>query len=340
MCYRPSIKLMKLLDEVRTKRLVKEGLLAAPAEEPICIIPPLPPDVEAAAEARDAAKARVDKKMRQLHEHPVAKAPNCLTFRRKSKLLNRAKDNAFMLCNAVYCGRSAETDGHLVCPFCFRRRLTKILSRMATALLDAPPQGDDGLKNLPRTEMLHVGETAWSNWETFDKSVRRAHGGSVGRLRIRKTDNTVIVICERPFRGSKPIAPADACDLALAAIDDLHKAKHSFRILGSWLAKQEAEWKIVEQHKEVDYPQTLQNMVKAGIPAKPIKSREIKGIFYRPLNAAQADLARSLIVACPTNPKEENSSTWDKSDEAGIDEPEPPEEEHETPFEGEEGRWD
>ncbi len=164
---------------------------------PFFCVSPLSPEQAKAAEQSDLARWRLDQRLADLHATPAPRGPQCgrggtLHLRRERE--DRTVQDALM---RLSCGRSD-------CPHCWRRRLSRTYRRAAAILLD-----EDRENRLPRVGKLHVAETDWRRWSALDRSIRRQHGSDVGRLRVRRTDGTLLVVCAEPFRGSRPLAPAE-----------------------------------------------------------------------------------------------------------------------------------
>jgi hypothetical protein len=312
---------LQLLDQENKKILIKEGVLPAIVQDPVRLITPLPPAEEAAADAADKESLRIEGLIRAIDEHPAPRALNCGT-RRSVLHLRRpvpGTDQVEDLLLRPRCGRSE-------CPSCWRRRVTRTLRRMARCLLDAPPEPDEpgkpGLKNLPRLGPVYIGETDWLRWETFDKAVRRAVGGDCGRIRIRRTNNSVLLISALPFPSSRPVTPAEASRLASAAIDNLHTAKHSYRQLGDWSDGEAAEWTLLARHSQLDLEAIKQMLAELGVKARKLKSRSVAGLLWRTDSAMKAEALAALV--CPTFAKKETDPPRANSDKSGFDEGETP----------------
>jgi hypothetical protein len=205
---------------------------------------------------------------------------------------------------------------------------------MARCLLDAPPEPDEpgkpGRRNLPRVGPLFIGNTTWSEWENFDKAVRRVVGGNCGRIRIRSSDNTVLLVCAEPFPGSRSINPAEASRLASQAIDNLHSAKHSYRQLGEWSDGEAAEWTLLARHNQLDLEAIKQMLAELGVKARKLKSRTVAGLIWRSDSGMKAEALAELV--CPTFAKKEKDPSRTNSDKSGFDEREIDGNDTRTPF--------
>ncbi len=266
----------------------------------------LTPEQVAAAEQADLASWRIEEKLKALYQHPAPRALNC--GQRSTLHLRKEGDNYVeeMLFRPP-CGCSS-------CPHCWRRRLTSTYRRAAKCLLDAPPEPDEpgrpGRRHLPRLGTLYVGETDWLKWEAFDRGIRRQHGGDCGRLRVRRTDNRVFVVCAQPFPGARPVSPAEAWELASAAIDELHTARHSFRLLGDWNDREPPRWRLVGKYEHLDFGAVQDWLVVFGIKARRLQSRTLKALLWRTANDEEATELRERLLAkvCPSLAKEEEKA--------------------------------
>lgn len=263
----------------------------------------LTPEQVAAAEQADLAFWREEEKIKALYAHPAPRALNC---GHRSTLHVRHEADGYvedMLLRRP-CGRSS-------CPYCWRRRLTSTYRRAAKCLLDAPPEPDEparpGRRNLPRLGPVYVGETDWLKWVAFDRGIRRQHGGGCGRLRVRRADNRVFVVCAQPFPGSRPISPAEACALASAAIGELHTARHSFRLLGDWNDREPPRWRLVGKYEHLDFGVVQDWLVVFGIKARRLQSRTLTAMLWRTASEEEATALceRLLAKVCPSLAKEE-----------------------------------
>jgi hypothetical protein len=338
MCYQPSIRLLKLYDKIQRQFLVKQGLLSPSVDDAVRLIQPLPPDEEASADARDRAWQAIESKIHKMDEHPAPRALNCghrstLHLRRQVPGTEQCED----LLLRPRCGRSD-------CPSCWRRRLAQTYRRMPRRVLDAPPKPDErgkpGRRNLPRVGPVYIAETDWLSWETFDRGIRRLHGGDCARLRIRRTSNTALFLCSLPFPGSRAVSPAEACRLASDAIDNLNPAKHSFRLLGDWSDAEPQEWTLLAQYEQVDFDAVKQLLSEHGTKSRRLKSRTVAGLIWRAENAAMADAIALLLSLCPSLAKGKRECSRRNSDRPGFDEGEIPGEDLHTPFDnGEDDQW-
>ncbi len=260
--------------------------ISAPA-----LIPPLTPEQEAADLHRDRLRFRIQKRIERMYQKTAIRHPNC--GRRGAIHLQRRHQlgGVEAMLYRTLCGR-------LDCPHCQRRRLAKILKRAATCILDA-----HGVQYLPRTAPLHVVETTWSKWRAIDKRARRERGDGLGRLRVRRDDDTVLLVCERPIAGSKPMPPHLAYDIVEAAIDRLHPKKHAYRQLGNFADKQKTEWKLVERTGAfVRFDEAKKLLADLGDKGRLFKTAELSGLVFRAESAEDANnlVARILSGDDPT----------------------------------------
>jgi hypothetical protein len=298
-------EIWQMLDEERRKDIVEVPILL-----PSASAPEIDPELETAIDQADAARAKVDAKIKLLHEHRAARALNC--GRRGGTIhLRRDKENG-----AVEDGLFRFSCGRSSCPHCWRRRITKALRRATRCLLDAPPD-ELGRTNLPRVGMLHAGEVPWLEWESFDRGIRRQHGGDVGRLRVRRTDGRVLVVCAEPFCGSSPLTPADALDRVCDAIDQLHTARHSYRQLGDWSDRQPPEWRLIQiHHEEIDLGAVKQQLAELGIRSHRLKNPDLQLLIWRAESEAAAE-SLSLCVLSDFDQGGNRSSPCPNSDAPG-----------------------
>jgi hypothetical protein len=273
--------------------------LQPPPEESIRIISP---ELEEAIAARDNARRRVGSVIRGMYKQRVARAANCghgptLHLRHRHKVQDIAvRPNC---CSAR-------------CPFCWRRRVSTTLHRAAACLLDAP--GED---RLPRMGHVHVARIRWDQWETLDHLIRRQHSGDVGRLRVRQTDDTVLVIAEKPFSGSEPVTPAAACDMAREAIGNLNPAKHSFRLLGAWSDSKVKQYALLDTHEHLDLDAVQRELAALRAKANRFATSTAVGLVWTAATELEADRlwATALERACPsiayrdTDPNGRNSDS-------------------------------
>jgi hypothetical protein len=234
------------------------GLQAEAAERakasPACAVPAftVPPPSEAEVQAEEAA-AHLEGRLKRLYKARAARGPGCgrvgaLHLRRGQG--GQVEDALVRLA----CGRSD-------CPHCWRKRRAKACRRAAAALLAT--EGP-----------VHVGETTWERWDALDKAIRRRHGGDCCRLRVRRGDDTVLVVAESPFPGSRPCSPAEALGaVAVAVLDCLSQERHSFRLLGDWADRHRPEWRFVAR---LDAPMAWED-VRREVEALGARARRLEG---------------------------------------------------------------
>jgi hypothetical protein len=294
---RISCELWRMIDEEQLKDL--PSFWDDQPDQPVYLTSPLSPEQATAADEADKARRRMEAKLAALHERRAPRALNC----GKGRALHLRRDRDGGVEDGLFrfsCGRSD-------CPHCWRRRLTKTYRRSAF-LLDA-----DGESRLPRVGLLHVGEVDWIWWETFDRAMRRQHRGcadargrrGLGRLRIRRSDNCVLIVSERPFRGSRPVTPAEAFEIASAAIDELHTARHAYRQLGKWADRHSTEWRLVDRVGEpLDFGTVQVHLAELGIRSKHFQNRDLAALLWRAESEAAADMLFAQLLhsaeGCPT----------------------------------------
>jgi hypothetical protein len=190
--------------------------------------------------------------------------------------------------------------------------LTRTYRRAASCLLDASHEN-----NLPRTGLVHVGETHWLSWEALDRAIRRDHGGKVGRLRVCRSDGTVLIVCAEPFRGSRPLSPAEVLDVVSTTIDQLNTRRHAFRLLGKWSDRLPKSWKQIARYKQpLSLITVREELEKLGQRAKLFHSQALSGLIWRADSEATME---GLLKACPSLAKGENKGentnpSWTNSD--------------------------
>lgn len=301
-----SAELWAMIDAAQRRDLPEPAWPDLQPDEPLTLVAPLTTEQIEAADAADAARLRLEEKLRKLHAHPAPRALNC--GRRSPTIHLRRDRDAGAVEDALIrfsCGRSE-------CPHCWRRRLTKTYRRAGACLLDSSKDS-----RLPRVGPVHVGETAWQEWETFDKAIRRQVGGDCGRLRVRRCDNTVLVVSAEPFRGSRSVTPAEALDIVSTAIDLLHTAKHAFRLLGDWSDTQESEWRQVAVYSaQVNLADINARLAEVAVKTRAFKSPDLQGLLWRVGSEAQAMHLEVLLAAafCPTLDKGDRFPNRPKSD--------------------------
>jgi hypothetical protein len=330
MCHRVSVELWKLIDLVQRERLKEAPIPQAP---PLRLIELLPEE-EKAAEDGARAQQRVEDRIAHLHAHRVARSLRCGRGRvlhlhrdRGIHQHQRAEEARGRMISyrtaAKECGASGHSEHALIrlrcgrsdCPYCWRRRLTKTYRRATFCLLYAPGAGVR-----PRTELLHAGHVEPLAWDSWDRVQRRKHGGQTGRLRVRQTDGTVLVIAEQPFPDSRPVRAAEALDLAAAAIDQLHTGRHAFRLLGAWNDSQRPHWRLLERMKQapdqpaLDFDAVYQELQADGRKVRRFHEPDLEGLIWRGDGPVK--------MPCPSKAKEEESSSRPKADRPAAEAPE------------------
>ncbi|HTU18789.1 MAG TPA: hypothetical protein VMG10_12075 [Gemmataceae bacterium] len=269
-------------------------------------VAPLTGEQAAAAEQADLARWRIEDRLRELHSQTAPRGPRCWSgptlHIRRDRPDGAAIEDALI---RTACGRSD-------CPHCWRRRITTTYRRATRCLLDESLES-----RLPRVGPVHVSETAWQQWEAFDKALRRQHGGDCGRLRVRRCDNTVLVVSAEPFRGSRSVTPAEALDIVSAAIDVMHTAKHSFRLLGDWSDTQASEWRQVAVYTpQVSLADVQAALAEMAVRTRAFRSPDLQGLLWR-CDSKAAAMHLEVVLAtmlCPTLAQGDCSVERPKSD--------------------------
>lgn len=288
--HRPSAELWALIDRVQRKDIQETPIPESTSERPAYLISPLTPEQVKAADDADAARYRVEQRIAAMNAHRARRAEDCGIF-------------------TIYLGRETETGGvermlarppcgRSCCAYCMRQRLIRTYNRACAILLDAPSASLGGVGRLPRVGVLYVAETTWARWKSFDRQVRRQVGGDCGRLRVRRQDDTVLLVCEQPFRGSRPLSPAETMDLAAAAIDAMHRDKHAFRTLGSWNIKRVKRWEAIKEYgRPFDLTAIHAELATLGVTARRWQQSGFSALLWR---AESGKDAAKLWAACPT----------------------------------------
>jgi hypothetical protein len=141
-----------------------------------------------------------------------------------------------------------------------------------------------------RLGLVHLAETTYPQWPALDRLMRRRQPHRTGCLRVRRGDDSVLVISAAPFPGSRPVTPAEAAERAAEAIEHLHTARSSFRMLGAWSDYAPSPWKLVGTLPKLLDAQIVEDEVRAlGSAAKRLGG-QLAGLVYRSdtLQEAQA----------------------------------------------------
>lgn len=284
-----STETWALLDECQRPDLPPSAYqMAAPAgpdaHVPLHMGAVLTPLGVAADERRDAELRRVEQRIDALYASPAPRHLSCgrggTAHCRRTLEDGRVED----ILIRMRCGRSDY-------PYCWRRRVCLSYRRAAGCVLDAP-----GELHLPRVESLHMAGTTWAKWEALDHSIRRRHGGKCGRLRIRRTDGTVLVVAAQPFRGATAVAPHEACAAVVAAIDVLHDARHSYRQMGEWSDRHGGEWHSVGRYTEaLDLGEVQATLAAAEVKSRLFAAPGLSGLIWRCDSEAAAAKLTALI---------------------------------------------
>jgi hypothetical protein len=297
---------------------------------PVCLVSSPTAEEDRAAVAADEARRRVEDKINRLYEHRAARSPRC----ERGRVLHLHRDRGVRdyqrgeeargrsipyKTAAKECCGNGDTEHALVrmscgrsdCPHCFRRRLVKSYRRAVHCLLYA-----DADSNRPRVGVLHVAETDPLNWDTLDRNMRRKHGGKTGRIRVRQANGRVLVVAERPFPGARLVPPAEALDLVSAAIDQLHTARHSLRLLGNWNDARRPHWRLLQRVEQpadqppLDFEAIVRELRAGGRKVRRFRSPEISGLVW----AGDGNLS----AVCPTLAKKKEAPPRPKSDKGGV----------------------
>jgi hypothetical protein len=199
------------------------------------------------------ARSELDKRIRQLREKKCHKHPMCRTFVRSCR---EKSNHRHVKALAMPCGR-------FTCGECYRDWMIHHLRKACDQLLYATGS------MRPRTGTLYVRDVKWSEWAAVSKAIRRVDS-RCGRVRIRHGKGLCLVIAEATFPGSTRVAPPDAAILAMRALDEVRKSKHSTLYLGGWKQRVEipdGEWEVVI-HKR-DIKATLDEAVALGAVTVP-----------------------------------------------------------------------
>jgi hypothetical protein len=282
---------------------------ALPPEAPVRLVEPASPEEAAAAEA-EAVRRRLQRITDALYASRAPRAPGC----GRGRVLHIRRNAPGSASGAVDAGLIRPSCGRSTCPHCWRKRLRRTYGRAAGCLLD---ESADSCR--PRVGMLHVAEADWSDWEALDKAIRRRYGGCVGRVRVRCEDDNLIVVCELPFPGSRPVSPAQALDLVSAAVGRLHRARHSYRQLGDWSDGRPSEWRLCGcVDPAVDLGDVRALLEEMGRRARHLRSDDLEALLWRCSSEADADaLFAGLGVAGDVSDfrqRGERYSHWTNSD--------------------------
>jgi hypothetical protein len=286
---------------------------------PLLCISPLDPATARAADEAGEARGRLDERIAKRMAHPAPRGHNCGRGRPVQLEKPDLHGGIQFILFRPPCHRWS-------CPYCRKQRILKSYRRAATCLLDAEPW--DPNNRQPRLGPVYVAECAWKEWESTDKAMRRQNGGECGRLRVRRDDDTVLIVSEQNFRGAKPVTPAEALDAVLDAIDRLNHEQHSFRLLGRWSDAKPAEWKLVgEYDASLDIGQARKILAELGARNLTALHPSTEGLFWSCANEVQADTLTAAILAlqwsCPTSALGASRSSMHNSDTPdGIDIPE------------------
>lgn len=140
-----------------------------------------------------------------------------------------------------------------------------------------------------RLGLVHIGETTYQLWPAVDRKMRRSQPHKSGTLRVRRGDDSVLIVSAAPFAGSRPATPAEAAELAAKAIEQMHAGRHSFRLLGSWSDYKPSPWKLVGQMPKPLDPRIVDDEVRAlGSVAKRLGKLAALVIRSDTLEQAQA----------------------------------------------------
>lgn len=311
---------------LREERAVLDAALARIAEReqdryaaaepaPFFCVAPLTPEQALADERRDVARYRLEKKIKRLHETPAPRHLRCghgATIHIRRPREGGGVEDALI---RPRCGRSD-------CPHCWRRRICRTYRRASVCVLDA-----DGGQYLPRVAPVYLAETTWREWEALDRSLRRQHGGRCGRIRVRQSDDRVLVVAAQPFRGARPLPPHEAYAAVAAAIDRLHTGRHAYRQLGEWSDRRASAWRAVHCYGEPIPLAEVQDALRAaGVRSRPFAGGSPQGILWRADSEADAAALAARCVAPFAAASEcgharDRSSVWPHSDAVAVSTP-------------------
>lgn len=309
--YRVSRETWELIDAEQRKDL-PPAWGQTPAECPVQLVaPPSAEEIEAGDKA-DEAWRKIEDKIAVFFRQPAPRAADCgrgaaVHMRRDARDRNGVDE----MMRKPGCKRST-------CPHCWRLRVCKTLRRAAACLLDAS-NSEPGHR--PRLGVLYVAECDWIDWQAKDKAIRRLcpecvnEGGRciLGRLRVRTTDNRLLIVCERDFRGARAMKPREALDLVSRAIDKLNPEQHSFRLLGSWSDSPKGEWRVVAHYEHVDMDALQRDLKERGARVRSFKSQDARGLIWGTKSKEAGDL---LLSSCPS--LSEKKKTQQNSDTANL----------------------
>lgn len=295
MLYPIPSEVWQLYNQKWAEVLFSRGVLSAEDLALVTLPPPLSPQQQATADANDLAEERVKGQIQEMYRRPCPRADDCghgASLHMRRKVDGQVQD----ILIRPHCGRSA-------CPFCWRRRVSNALERALAALLKTTQKGEI----LPRLEPLHAAEISWAEWNALDKHIRRAHGGSCGRLRVRQDGNKLLVIADKPFCGSVPVTPSEAMGLAAAAVARLNVAKHSFRLLGSWYVCRAPRYELMGRYKHLDHREVQKELQSLGTRSQRFCITSAVGVFWRAQSEKIADLLWGFVLetVCPSLSQQE-----------------------------------
>jgi hypothetical protein len=75
--------------------------------------------------------------------------------------------------------------------------------------------------------------------------MRRKLPKGAGRLRVRRGDDTLLIVSSAPFDGGRPVTTAEAALMVAEAVERLHVRRNAYRQLGAWSDHKPTPWKLV-----------------------------------------------------------------------------------------------
>jgi hypothetical protein len=155
-------------------------------------------------------------------------------------------------------------------------------------------------QNLPRLGLLYVAETTWgkggADWRLFDRTMRKQLPARAGRLRVRRGDDSVLVVSSAPFADARPVTPAEAAELVARAVELLHTARHAYRQLGEWNDRKPTPWKLVGRlPTRLDPAGVERGTLAAGSAARRLQGRGAVGLLFRARSLHEATLIGQAV---------------------------------------------
>lgn len=219
---------------------------------------------EAAWQAVDAAKAKVDERLARLRKVTPERHPSCgvgvHAFRDRH-------DPRRGFIGKFRCKR-------LDCQSCRQRSTVKAISHARDVLLLVD---DDAGGHLPRMVAVHLWHGPWRRWEAISKAIRRCAPDGAGYARVRTGDD-VVIVAEFPFPGSEGVAPAEALEQLSDAIERVATRRHAIRFLGGWEPQQQPRrWELLQAKLRPERVRVLAEELGGTVRDLP----RVKGVAWR-----------------------------------------------------------